>query len=62
MPEIMEWFKKEFPSHSDLKLDMGKSCIRFKNTEKIPFKLLEELATKITPERWIEVYEEAIRR
>lgn len=62
MPEIMDWFVKEFPNHSDLKLDMGKSCIRFKNPEKIPFKLLEELATKITPQKWIEVYEKAVKR
>lgn len=62
IPDVMDWFVKEFPNHSALKLDMGKSCIRFKNPEKIPFKLLEELATKITPKRWIEVYEEAVKR
>ncbi|MES2772635.1 MAG: DUF1801 domain-containing protein [Bacteroidota bacterium] len=56
-PELLEWFTSEYPKHTSAKLDMGKSCIRFKNPEKIPFKLFGELASKMTPKQWIEIYE-----
>ena len=29
-PVLLDWFVTEFPKHSNAKLDMGKSCIRFK--------------------------------
>ena len=51
--KLMEWFKKEFARQSKLKLDMGKSCIRFRNPEKIPFDLIGELMQKITVDEWI---------
>lgn len=56
-PKLLEWFKQEYPKHSKNKLDMGKSCIRFKNINKIPFELLGELAKKMNPQEWIEIYE-----
>lgn len=55
-PELMHWFVTEWPKHSDRKLDMGKSCIRFKKPEHIPYKLLAELCQKMTPEDWVELY------
>ena len=55
--EILDWFTSEYPKHSELKLDMGKSCIRFKKPEHIPFELIGELVQKITVEKWIEIYE-----
>jgi uncharacterized protein YdhG (YjbR/CyaY superfamily) len=57
IPEIYEWFISEYPKHSKTKLDMGKSCIRFKKPEQIPFDLIAQLAQKITPQQWIEIYE-----
>jgi len=60
-PELLEWFTTEYPKHTTAKLDMGKSCIRFKNPEKIPFKLFGELASKITVQQWIEMYETNIK-
>tara|TARA_R100000935_G_C2833621_1_gene166689 strand:- start:817 stop:1272 length:456 start_codon:yes stop_codon:yes gene_type:complete len=60
--ELLAWFKTEYPKHSNLKLDMGKSCIRFKNPDKIPFELIGELASKLTVEEWIELYEKQIKR
>lgn len=54
MPALLKWFTDEYPKHCAAKLDMGKGCIRFKKPETIPFKLLEELATKITVDQWIE--------
>lgn len=56
MPELYDWFISEFPKHSNKKLDMGKSCIRFKKMEDIPYELIKELCTKVTPEQYIEVY------
>ena len=56
-PELMNWFVDEFPKHSNKKLDMGKSCIRFKKVEDIPFELIGELMTKMTVQDWIERYE-----
>lgn len=55
--DILDWFKLEYSKQVTTKLDMGKSCIRFKNMEKIPYELLGELCTKITPQMWIELYE-----
>ena len=60
--KLMDWFVKEYPKHSDLKLDMGKSCIRFKNIEKIPYDLIGTLVSKMTPDDWIGIYEKNIRR
>ena len=57
--EHMDWFKASWDPAQWGKLDMGKSCIRFKNVDKIPWDLLSELATKITPKAWISQYEGA---
>jgi len=61
-PELMEWFKEEYPNHCKRKLDMGKSCIRFKKIEEIPYDLIAELMTKMTPKEWIGIYEENIKK
>lgn len=60
--KLNEWFRKEYAKQYDTKLDMGKSCLRFKNADKIPYKLIGELASKITPGQWIDRYEEVIKR
>ncbi len=60
-PELMDWFVKEYPKYVKTKLDMGKSCIRFKNMNNIPFQLIGELAGKMTAEEWIKIYEENIK-
>lgn len=56
-PKIYKWFTDEYAKFSSKKLDMGKSCIRFKKPEDIPIKLIGELASKITVEEWINTYE-----
>jgi uncharacterized protein YdhG (YjbR/CyaY superfamily) len=56
-PPLLEWFVSEFPKHSKLKLDMGKSCIRFKKVDQIPFELIGELASKMTVDEWVKMYE-----
>ena len=55
--ELYNWFVSEYPKYSKLKLDMGKSCIRFKKIEQIPFELLGELVQKMTVDQWINLYE-----
>ena len=60
--EIHNWFINEYPKHSKRKLDMGKSCIRFKKTEEIPFELIATLMRKITLKEWIALYEKNIKR
>lgn len=61
-PKLLKWFTDEYPKHSKTKLDMGKSCIRFKKPDQVPFKLIGELAAKMTPEQWIECYESALQK
>lgn len=56
-PELLSWFVNEYPKHCKHKLDMGKSCIRFKKMDDIPFKLIEELVKKMSVKDWIETYE-----
>lgn len=58
--KLLNWFVGEYPKYSKRKLDMGKSCIRFKKVEDIPFELIGELAQKITPQQWIENYEKVL--
>jgi len=59
---LLDWFLTEFPKYSKAKLDMGKSCIRFKKPDQIPFKLIGELASKMTVKDWIELYEKMYKR
>ena len=60
-PELLNWFVTEYPKHCSRKLDMGKSCIRFKKIEEIPFELIAELCLKMTTKDWIELYEEKFK-
>ncbi len=61
-PELLEWFTREYPKYSRRKLDMGKSCIRFKKVDDIPYDLIAELATKMSPQEWISTYENSVKR
>jgi len=56
-PELLKWFTEAYAEASVGKLDMGKSCVRFKKMDKIPFELIGELCKKMTVADWIEVYE-----
>ena len=60
-PELHDWFVNEYPKHCKRKLDMGKSCIRFKKLDEIPFDLIGELTAKMNVDEWIEIYENAIK-
>ena len=62
MPELLQWFTTEYAKQSPAKLDMGKSCIRFKKPEHIPYKLIGELIKKVSVKDWIKIYEENVKR
>lgn len=59
---LLDWFVAEYPKHVNTKLDMGKSCIRFKNINKIPYALIAKLCQKMTPQDWIALYGQNIKR
>lgn len=61
-PDLIEWFVSEFPKHSNQTLDMGKSCIRFKKWDAIPFELIGELMTKISVQDYITDYESLLKK
>lgn len=61
-PELMHWFKGKYETVFSRKLDMGKSCLRFRRIEHIPFELISELCAKITVEQWIQEYENGKKR
>ena len=60
--KLLNWFLKEYADRSKAKLDMGKSCIRFKKVEQIPYELIGELAGKISPNDWIDLYESRLKK
>jgi hypothetical protein len=62
VPELYDWFVSEYPKHCLSKLDMGKSCIRFKKMEDIPYDLIAELAKKMTVQDWISCYEKNYKK
>ena len=61
-PELLNWVKLEYLKHSNTKLDMGKSCIRFKKFNKIPYDLIGNLSNKMTVKNWIDIYEQNIKQ
>jgi len=61
-PKLLKWFTEEYPKQSTAKLDMGKSCIRFKKAEHIPYKLIGDLIKKISVDDWIKIYESVLKR
>lgn len=61
-PKLMKWFTTQYGKRVEGKLDMGKSCVRFKKMEQIPFELIGELASKMTPEDWVKLYEKNVKR
>jgi hypothetical protein len=60
--KLLQWFTTEYTKHSKVKLDMGKTCIRFKKPDQIPIALISELATKISVDAWIDIYEREIKK
>lgn len=61
-PDLMQWFVDEYPKHSPKRLDMGKSCVRFKHPDDIPFSLIGELMRRMTMRQWVDLYESKLKR
>lgn len=61
-PELLQWFTEKYPKHSKFKLDMGKSCVRFKKPERITYDLIAQLVSKMTVDEWVEIYEKNIKK
>ncbi len=61
-PNLYNWFVSEYPKYCKRKLDMGKSCVRFKKIEEIPYNLVAELCAKMTAKEWIGIYEKRFKR
>jgi len=61
-PKLLDWFVAEYPKHSAQKLDMGKSCMRFKKPEHIPFELIGQLMGKMSAQDWIDMYERLYKK
>ncbi|MGE8721223.1 DUF1801 domain-containing protein [Leptospira terpstrae] len=59
--KLLKWFQTEYPKHCKTKLDMGKSCIRFKKLEEIPWTLIGDLSKKMSPKDWISLYEKNLQ-
>jgi len=57
--KLLDWFTKQYVASVEGKLDMGKSCIRFKKMDNIPYELIGELAAKMSPQQWITLYEKS---
>ncbi len=62
VPELLNWFTAEYTNLNIGKPDMGKSCIRFKKLNIIPYKLIGELCSKITVQQWINYYEKNYKK
>ena len=60
--DLYDWFVAAYPKFSSKKLDIGKSCMRFKKEEDIPYDLIGELVTKMTVADWIATYEKAFTK
>ena len=61
-PALLDWFVTQYPNHSAQKLDMGKSCIRFKKLDQIPYDLIGALMQKMTAQQWIDLYERMLNK
>lgn len=60
--KLLNWFIAEYEISGAGKLDMGKSCIRFKDTVDIPYPLIGKLCSKMSAENWIKLYEKSRKR
>lgn len=60
--QLYDWFVSEYPKHAKFKLDMGKSCIRFKKVDDVPLELIGELLGKMSLQGWIDLYESSFKK
>ena len=61
-PNLLKWFLEEYAKQCKYKIDMGKSCIRLKRMNDIPYELIAKLCQKMTPHQWIKLYEKNFKK
>src|SRR5690606_17764719 len=61
-PELYDWFVNEYAQYSSRKLDIGKSCVRFKKVDDIPFELIGALMQKMSLADWLTLYESNLKK
>ena len=54
-----KWFESEWKK-TGLKLDMGKSCVRFRKIEDLPLDVITEAVARVPVERYVAEYEKMI--
>lgn len=61
-PKLLGWFTAEWKKRVPHKLDMGKSCVRFKKPEQVPVELIADLCKKMTVKDWVALYESRFKK
>jgi hypothetical protein len=56
-----QWLRTEFKRRGK-KLDMGKSCIRFKSVDDLPLDVIGEAIAKVPIDAWIKMYQQSRAR
>jgi uncharacterized protein YdhG (YjbR/CyaY superfamily) len=54
-PKLRGWFEKAY-QQTGKKLDMGQSCVRFKNLDALPLDVIGEAMSKVTVDRYVAGY------
>jgi hypothetical protein len=57
-PKEEAWFRKRYAA-SGMRLDMGKSCVRFKRLEELPLDVIGETIARVDMESFIAHYEDS---
>jgi hypothetical protein len=60
-PKLETWFRDEFKK-AGKKLDCGKCCVRFRKLEDLPLKVIGEAVSRVSPEKYVAVYEKSRNR
>lgn len=56
--QLLSWFTDSYAKLVPNKIDMGKSCLRFKKNAVIPYELIGELVQKMSVSDWVATYEQ----
>jgi hypothetical protein len=56
--ELEDWFRAQYAERG-LRLDMGKSCLRFTRLEQVPLDVVGEVVRRVPPDAFIARYEAA---
>ena len=59
--EIDDWFRDRYEA-TGKKLDMGKSCVRFKKLEQLPVELIGEVIGRTTLDEFLARYGESMKK